>query len=146
MSESTWFHHRRVVRFGECDPAGVAYYPVFFDWFHQAMEACFEERLGVTYADMIQHTGFPAVHTSADFHLPLAVGWHIDVVVGIERLGRSSINWRFDIQTEMGTVAAVGKVKTVCIAVSNGTFEFSSTNIPERLMAHLQLLLITESH
>ena len=146
MSESTLFHHRRVVRFGECDPAGVAYYPVFFDWFHQAMEVCFEERLGVSYANIIQHTGFPAVHTSADFHRPLAVGRHIDVVVGIERLGRSSIEWRFDIQTEKGTVAAVGRVKTVCIAVSNGDFQFSSTTIPEELRPHLETLLIIENH
>ena len=110
------------------------------------MEVCFEERLGVSYASIIQHTGFPAVHTSADFHRPLAVGRHIDVVVGIERLGRSSIEWRFDIQTEKGTVAAVGRVKTVCIAVSNGDFQFSSTIIPEELRPHLETLLIIENH
>ena len=48
------FRHSRIVRFGECDPAGVAYYPEFFNWFHQAMEACFEDYLGVPYAEMIE--------------------------------------------------------------------------------------------
>ena len=85
------FVHSRIVRFGECDPAGVAYYPEFFNWFHQAMEACFEDHLGVSYAEIIKTTGFPAVQTSAEFRMPLAIGSSIDVEVGIERLGRSSI-------------------------------------------------------
>ena len=81
-------------------PAGVAYYPEFFNWFHQAMEACFEEYLGVSYAQMIETIGFPAVQTSAEFRTPLPVGATIDIEVRIERLGRSSIEWRFDIWRE----------------------------------------------
>ena len=59
--------HPHTVRFGECDPAGVVYFPVFFDWFHQAMESWFAEGLGHVYADILQRYGFPAVKPSAEF-------------------------------------------------------------------------------
>ena len=138
------FRHSRVVRFGECDPAGVAYYPEFFNWFHQAMEACFEDYLGVSYAEMIETIGFPAIQTSAEFRMPLPVGSSIDIEVRIERLGRSSIEWRFDIRRG-DTIAAVGRVKTVCISVASGVFQFASTPLPALLIPKLQNLLI-ESH
>ena len=141
---SQCYRHSRIVRFGECDPAGVAYYPEFFNWFHQAMEACFEEYLGVSYAEVIETIGFPAVQTSAEFRTPLPVGSRIDIEVRIERLGRSSIDWRFDIKCGE-TLASVGRVKTVCISVSEGAFQFASTPIPSTLIPKLQTLII-ESH
>ena len=139
-----YFCHHRIVRFGECDPAGVAYYPEFFNWFHQAMEACFEEYLGVPYAQMIETIGFPAVQTSAEFRKPVPVGATLDVEVCIERLGRSSIEWRFNIWRS-NTIAAVGRVKTVCISVTEGEFEFVSTPVPSELIPKLKTLVI-ESH
>ena len=138
------FRQSRVVRFGECDPAGVAYYPEFFNWFHQAMEACFEDYLGVPYAEMIETIGFPAVQTSAEFRTPLPVGSRIDIEVRVERLGRSSIEWRFDIKCGE-ILASVGRVKTVCISVSAGAFHFSSTPVPSSLIPKLQTLII-ENH
>ena len=53
-----FFLHHRTVRFGECDPAGVVYYPIFFNWFHECMEVWFEEALQTPYAEVIQNIGF----------------------------------------------------------------------------------------
>ncbi len=146
MTETKGFVHTRTVRFGECDPAGVAYYPTFFNWFHQAMEACFEEWVGTPYATIIQKTGFPAVQTSADFHRPLSVGSVIDVVVQIATIGRSSVEWRFDIYRRIpgksSVLSATGKVKTVCIAVDDGHFAFASVPVPEMVRSRLEGLLI----
>lgn len=144
LESNQCFRHARIVRFGECDPAGVAYYPEFFNWFHQAMEACFEDYLGVSYAEMIETIGFPAVQTSAEFRRPLPVGSSIDIEVRIERLGCSSIEWRFDIKRGE-SIAAVGRVKTVCISVSAGEFQFASAPVPSFLTPKLQTLII-ESH
>ena len=145
MSElSQGFHHQRIVRFGECDPAGVTYYPVYFDWFHQAMEACFEERLQTPYAEMIETVGFPAVRTSASFRKPLPVGEHITLVVTVAEMGKSSIVWRFHVLNRAGEVATVGEVKTVCIAVDTEGFQFASVPIPEAV--RVGLTPIIESH
>ena len=139
-----YFCHHRIVRFGECDPAGVAYYPEFFNWFHQAMEACFEEYLEVPYAQIIETVGFPAVQTSAEFRSPIPVGATIDVEVCIERLGRSSIEWRFNIWKD-SNISAIGRVKTVCICVTGGAFHFVSTPVPSHLIPKMKTLLI-ENH
>lgn len=141
---SQGFHHRRTVRFGECDPAGVTYYPVYFDWFHQAMEACFEEYLKVPYAQMIQTVGFPSVQTSATFKRPLPVGEHVSIQVTIINMGRSSIVWKFTVFNGNGDVATVGEVKTVCIAVTDGDFQFSPVEVPESVRSGLRFLI--ESH
>mgnify|MGYP001998779179 CR=1 FL=1 len=143
-SSPKYFCHNRIVRFGECDPAGVAYYPQFFDWFHQAMEACFEEYLEISYAQMIETVGFPAVQTSAEFRSPIPIGSAIGVEVCIERLGRSSIEWRFNIWKD-STIAAIGRVKTVCISVAGGEFQFASTPVPSQLIPKLKTLVI-ENH
>ena len=138
-----YFCHRRIVRFGECDPAES---PIIqsSQWFHQAMEVCFEEHLGVSYAQIIETVGFPAVQTSAEFRSPIPVGATIDVEVCIERLGRSSIEWRFNIWRD-GTISAIGRVKTVCISVTEGAFRFASTPVPSILIPNLQTLVI-ENH
>ena len=138
------FHHTRTVRFGECDPAGVTYYPVYFNWFHQAMEACFEMHLGVPYATMIQTVGFPAVHTSASFQHPVSVGEKLTIVVSISKLGRSSVLWNFHIYNEQEQLCAIGQVKTVCIPVMTGVFEFESVPIPDELQSGLAELI--ENH
>ena len=135
------FHHNRIVRFGECDPAGVTYYPEYFNWFHQAMEACFESNLGVSYATVIQDVGFPAVHTSASFHNPLSVGEHITIVVSVKKMGRSSIHWKFEIVNSQNVLCTVGEVKTVCIPVSKGRFDFESIPIPDELRPGLHKLI-----
>ena len=68
--------HRLEVRFGDCDPAGIVYFPRFYDFFHDAMETWFPARLGLRYAELVvgRKIGFPAVHTEADFSAPCALG------------------------------------------------------------------------
>ena len=138
---SQGFHHLRVVRFGECDPAGVTYYPIYFDWFHQAMEACFEQHLSLPYAKMLETVGFPAIHTSATFHKPLPVGEVVSIRVEIGHMGRSSIVWRFTVFNSEKSVATVGEVKTVCIAVNNEGFDFSPVPIPDVVKSGLKDLI-----
>jgi len=78
-------------RFGDCDPAGIVYFPRFFDWFHQAMEAWFGDALDLPYHELLKARGLPAVHTEADYRTPVRLGDRIDVELRVRRIGRSSI-------------------------------------------------------
>jgi 4-hydroxybenzoyl-CoA thioesterase len=102
--------HRVVVRFGDCDPAGIVYFPRFFDIFHAAMETWFEARLGLRYAGMVtgRKIGFPAVHTEADFKAPCALGDAIAVELRVARLGRSSIVLVYAVRGERGDLRLTG--------------------------------------
>ena len=87
--------HAVTVRWGECDPAGIVYYPRYYDYFHQAMETWFEQALGLPYQDVIlgRRIGFPSVHTEADYHRPSALGDRLQVELRVDAMGRSSLRF-----------------------------------------------------
>jgi 4-hydroxybenzoyl-CoA thioesterase len=87
------FSARRRVRFADCDPAGIVFFPQYFVLLNGVVEQWFDEGLGVPYAALIgeRRTGLPTVRLEADF---TAVSRHGDDLVfgiAIERLGRSSL-------------------------------------------------------
>lgn len=87
-------HTLRVrVGWGQCDPAGIVYFPRFFELFHEAMESWFDRALQLPYHDVIvaRRIGLPSVHTEADFVRPTRFGEDVCVELRVLRLGRSSI-------------------------------------------------------
>ena len=82
------------IRFSHCDPAGIVYFPHYFDMFNGLVEDWYTEQLGVNYANLIlgdQH-GFPYVHIETDFKLPSRMGERLDLTLLLTRVGRSSIS------------------------------------------------------
>jgi 4-hydroxybenzoyl-CoA thioesterase len=105
------------VRFGDCDPAGIVYFPRFFDFFHQAMETWFSA-LSVPYDDVIvqRRIGFPAVHTEADFRAPSRFGETLAVELSVAQLGDTSIRFAYRVLgPEAGEPRVVGA--TVCVVM-----------------------------
>ncbi len=81
------------VRFSHCDPAGIVYFPHYFDIFNGFIEDWYHEELGYNYADLIMGSryGFPFVHLDCDFKIPSRMGDVIDLTLLVERIGRSSL-------------------------------------------------------
>lgn len=102
-------HHHRV-RFGDCDSAGIVYFPRYFDWFHQAMETWFDQALGLPYSELIleRELGLPCVHTEADYKAGCRLGEDIEVVLSVGRLGSSSIRLDYVVQNSQGELKATG--------------------------------------
>lgn len=115
--------HPVEVRFGDCDPAGIIYFPRFFALFHDAMETWFPARLGLPYAALVvgRKIGFPAVHTEADFRAPCALGDTIAVELRVARLGRSSIDLRYVVRGADGDVRVVGATTCVVMDLDPGS-------------------------
>jgi 4-hydroxybenzoyl-CoA thioesterase len=105
------------VRFGDCDPAGIVYFPRFFDFFHQAMETWFPEHLGFGYDEFVRgrKLGFPAVHTEADFERPCRFGERITIRQRVTKLGRSSIEFAYEVD---GTDGRRATGRTVCVVMN----------------------------
>lgn len=106
--------HSLQVYWGHCDPAGIVYFPRFFDMFHEAMESWFAAALGAPYDDVIvrRKIGFPSVHTEADFRRPTAFGDAIVVELRLEHLGTKSMRLGYRIVGDDGEERGVGT--TVC--------------------------------
>ena len=85
------------VRFGDCDPAGLVYYPTLFHYCHVAMEEFFAARCRIEYARLVsaERLGFPTVNARAEFFEPLVYGDAAEVEVWASRVGRASVTFEY---------------------------------------------------
>jgi 4-hydroxybenzoyl-CoA thioesterase len=91
MSAFTNTHTVRIA-WGDCDPAGIIYYPRYFEIFDASTALLFEAALGMTKYEMFKRlpfAGFPLVRTQAKFHRPTRFGDDVAVESTIT-FGRSS--------------------------------------------------------
>jgi 4-hydroxybenzoyl-CoA thioesterase len=95
---------------GDCDPAGIVFYPRYFEIFDASTTALFERALGMTKFQFLKHydfVGYPMVDTRAKFAIPTRFGDDVVVESTISELRRSS----FDIHhtlTKDGSLAVEG--------------------------------------
>ena len=84
---------RRVrIEWGDCDPAGIIFYPRYFAIFDASTAALFERALGISKFEMLRtlpFSGFPLVKTHAKFLKPTRFGDEVTVDSSI-RFGRTS--------------------------------------------------------
>jgi len=119
------------VRFGDVDHAKIVYYPRFFHYFHIAFEELFEQGFGIPYPDVIdlEHLGFPAVHTEADYKVPVVFGDVLEVRVSVARIGTKSVKLRYRaIRKADGVECVEGLVTTCCVDMRT----FEGLPVPER--------------
>lgn len=109
-----------LVRFGDLDPAGIAYYPNLVNFLHEAFEDFFAGHVGRPYAEAYREgLAFPTVKVEMDFLSPVHYGDHVDIDVTVEKVGRSSVQIRYE-----GSVKGrpVFRARNVMVAVDMPTF------------------------
>ncbi len=80
------------VEWGDCDPAGIVYFPRFFEYFDACTNALFE-KAGFRKAEMLGAyglLGIPMVDTRAQFYAPASFGEIVTIESRISEWGRSS--------------------------------------------------------
>lgn len=92
------FKTTRTLRFGDCDPAGIAYFPHYFHHLNTVNEEFFE-LLGAPWTRTIHQdrVGFPTAQLNVTF---LKVGLHgdlLDWVVHVRRIGRASLDLEHEV-------------------------------------------------
>lgn len=82
------------ILFQHCDPAGIVFYPRYFEMLNQTVEAWFDRGLGAPWSRMVtqEGRGVPLVHVTADFRVPARLGDRLDFVLDVVRIGRSSVD------------------------------------------------------
>lgn len=114
------FEYSLCVRFGDVDPAGIAYFPTIYGFLHEAFEALWERHVGIDYHELIlvRRVGFPLVRSEVDFHAPLRFGDRPIVRVTCTRLGDSSLGLRYRIENS-GALAVDARQVTACVALDS---------------------------
>lgn len=89
--------HREIgIEFNHCDPAGIVFYPRYFEMTNSVIENFFAEVLNYPFAriTMEERHGVPTVHIEADFRAPSRLGDRLDFALEITALGSSSVSFR----------------------------------------------------
>ena len=83
------------IQFGDCDPAGIVYYPNYFRFFDNATAALLSAAFAMHKRNWLEHfgiAGIPMVDTGARFIKPSRFGDVVDIRSEITELGRSSFS------------------------------------------------------
>jgi 4-hydroxybenzoyl-CoA thioesterase len=109
------------IEWGDCDPAGIIFYPTYFKIFDNATAALFEAALGMTkfqYLKAYGFAGFPLVDTRARFVKPTRFGDDVTVESTIA-FGTSSFTVQHKISLN-GELCAEGTEKRVWVVRDGG--------------------------
>jgi 4-hydroxybenzoyl-CoA thioesterase len=89
-------YHRTIqIEFNHCDPAGIVFYPRYFEMTNSVIENFFAEVLDCSYAKMMEaRGGVPTARIEVNFHAPSRLGEKVDFVLDITRIGTSSVAFR----------------------------------------------------
>ncbi|AYN19097.1 acyl-CoA thioesterase [Alcaligenes aquatilis] len=90
---SKLYEQEHRIRFSECDPAGIVFYPQYFVMFNDLMEAWIDSMTPEGFHNMIasKRVGMPSVHIEAEFKSISRMGDDVVMSLGVERIGNSSL-------------------------------------------------------
>jgi 4-hydroxybenzoyl-CoA thioesterase len=83
------------VQWGDCDPAGIVFYPRYFEWFDAGTILLFEKATGLTKIRMLEKyggSGIALIEASARFRVASQYGDDIEITTTIKEFGRSSFS------------------------------------------------------
>lgn len=135
MSEC--FLTQRRVEFCETDAAGIAHFSALFTYMEQAEHALLRAvGTSVVVKDESGVVSWPRVNASCQYEGVVRFEDVLDIAVSIERIGTSSVAYRFDF-THDGRPVAKGKMVSVCCRISPGE-PLRSIPIPQGLAEQLR--------
>ena len=135
------FTTRRRVEFRDTDAAGIVHFSAFFFW----MESVEHELLRAAGVAVVERgsdgvdASWPRVSASCDYLAPIRFGDEVAVTAAVERVGGSSVAYRFAF-THAGRAVANGRVVAVhCLMRPAGGPE--ATPIPDDIRGRLERFL-----
>ncbi len=120
------------IQFGDCDPAGIVYYPNYFRFFDNATAALVSTALGMNKRAWLEAygiAGIPMVDTGANFVRPARFGDVVEIRSEITELGRSSFSVRH-VLSNGGEVAVEASEKRVWV-VKDAAGNIKSAPLPD---------------
>ena len=83
------------IEWGDCDPAGIVFYPRYFEMFETCIATLFERATGMTKYQMLRaydFSGYPVVQARAQFLSPAKYGDDVVAETSISEFRRSSFD------------------------------------------------------
>lgn len=81
------------IQWGDCDPAGIVFYPRYFEWFDACTILLFEKATGMVKSQMLDTyggAGIALLEARAEFKIASRYGEDIDIEIEVVEFRRSS--------------------------------------------------------
>ncbi|MCP1170074.1 acyl-CoA thioesterase [Limimaricola litoreus] len=104
------FTTTRKVRFEHCDPAGIVFYPRYFEMLNACIEDWFDARLGHSFGAIHVEGGHavPTARCEVRFTAPSRIGDPLALRLKALRVGRSSLDLEIEISSRDETRLQAG--------------------------------------
>lgn len=109
--ENPVFRQAGGIAFGDTDASGWMHFPNVFKYVEEAEHAFLRSR-NVLVFDR-EKGGWPRVKVACDYKRPFQCGDPFEVLLGISKIGASSITWDFEVVNAAGEIAAFGSMTNV---------------------------------
>ena len=108
------FEFEQKVLFKHCDPAGIVFYPRYFEIINDCVEAFFDAVLGWPFEVLLKEGGVPTAQIETRFVAPNQHGDRLLLRLKVVRLGRTSMTLKIGATTE-GAARFEVKQTLVCV-------------------------------
>jgi 4-hydroxybenzoyl-CoA thioesterase len=128
------------VEWGDCDPAGIVFFPRFWAAFDTSTARLIEAAAGQPMAEIYRENaliGFPMVDMSARFLHPATYGDTVEIASRVTRLGRSSMGIEHRLIHGETLCIEANEVRVWAGARADGTPGIESRAIPPALAKRL---------
>ncbi len=98
------FRRERAIRFSDCDPAGIVFYPQYFVMFNALLEDWISDGLNIGFGSLLleRRIGLPTVRLEADFSAISRMGDQVVLSLAVERLGKRSLTLALRCESKEG--------------------------------------------
>ncbi|WP_184385858.1 acyl-CoA thioesterase [Roseococcus suduntuyensis] len=139
MAEPRLVHRRALtIEWGDCDPAGIVFYPRYFAMFDASTAALFQAALGmpkIAWTARFGILGIPMVDTRAKFHVPAVYGDEVVIESRITAFRRSSFDVTHRLLKADGALGVEGFETRVWTVREAEGGRIRSAPIPEEVLA-----------
>jgi 4-hydroxybenzoyl-CoA thioesterase len=121
------------VEFNHCDPAGIVFYPRYFEMTNSVVENFFADVLHYPFSRITleEGRGVPTVRIEVDFRAPSRLGEKLHFTLAVTRVGGASVG--FHIAAEAGGVLRLTADFTLVWIDAEGRAERWPDSLRERL-------------
>lgn len=124
------------IRFAHCDPAGIVFYPRYFEMMNGVVEDWCAQSLGWSFHEMhlVRGIGLPTVHIETDFIKPSQLGETLHASLQVQKIGGASVH----LELQFCGADDDLRVKAQLVLVTMDLQKYRAIAIPEELKQRMQ--------
>lgn len=135
MADERSFVREVPVRFGDCDPAGIVFYPRYFEMFNNLVEDWCAQGLGTSFRELHHERGLgvPTVSIQTEFLATSKLGDVLRAELSVVKLGGASFTLAIRLAGEDGGE----RVRATLVLVLMELDTKRATRIPDAMRARI---------